>query len=70
METKEIDSVVKAYIGIGNFEQLFIKGDTGYIVLLSVGAEAILIVLARADAKLGLIFLDTKRTAEKIEELL
>lgn len=54
----------------GNFEQLFIKGDNGYIVLLSIGAEAILIVLARADAKLGLIFLDTKRTAEKIEKLL
>jgi hypothetical protein len=54
----------------GSFEQLFIKGDNGYIVLLSAGKEAILIVLARVDAKLGLIFLDAKRAAEKIEKFL
>ena len=50
----------------GKLNQVFIKGDDGYVVLMSAGDEAVLSVMARKDAKLGLLFLDMRRTAETI----
>ena len=55
-----------AELGRGALDQVFIKGVTGYVVLMSAGREAVLTALAREDAKLGLIFLDMQRTAEEI----
>jgi predicted regulator of Ras-like GTPase activity (Roadblock/LC7/MglB family) len=37
---------------------------------MAVGDEAVLTVLARAEAKLGLIFLDMKRAVEDLTRLL
>jgi uncharacterized protein len=54
----------------GNLEQVYIKGSDGIIVLMAVGDEAVLTVLARAQAKLGLIFLDMKRSVEDLVRLL
>ena len=54
----------------GNLDQVYIKGSDGIIVLMAVGDEAVLTVLARAQAKLGLIFLDMKRAVEDLERLL
>lgn len=54
----------------GQLEQVYIKGTVGIIVLLAVGEDAVLTVLARAQARLGLIFLDMKRAAEDLERLL
>jgi hypothetical protein len=34
------------------------------------GTEAVLTLLAKQDAKLGLIFLDMKRTAESLAKLI
>ena len=53
-------------LGRGYLDQLYIRGDNGYVFLMSVGEEAVLTVLARHDAKLGLIFLDMKRAAEDL----
>jgi len=54
----------------GNLEQVLIKGGTGYILMTSAGSEAVLTVLAKPNAKLGLIFLDVKRAAEEVEKLI
>ncbi|MCB9423356.1 MAG: roadblock/LC7 domain-containing protein [Ardenticatenaceae bacterium] len=54
----------------GVLEQVYIKGSDGIIVLMAVGDEAVLTVLARAQAKLGLIFLDMKRSVEDLVRLL
>jgi hypothetical protein len=54
----------------GILEQVYIKGSDGIIVLMAVGDEAVLTVLARAQAKLGLIFLDMKRAVEDLVRLL
>ncbi len=53
----------------GILEQVYIKGDGGYIVLTSIGKEAVLTVLARQDGKLGLIFLEMHRAAEELTKL-
>lgn len=54
----------------GELEQVMVKGREGYILMTHAGAEAVLSVLAKASAKLGLIFLDAKRAAESIAKLL
>jgi predicted regulator of Ras-like GTPase activity (Roadblock/LC7/MglB family) len=53
----------------GNLDEVYIRGDDGYVFLRAIGMEAVLTVLARSGAKLGLIFLDTKRAAEDLTKL-
>jgi len=57
-------------LGRGTLEQVYIKGLTGYVVLMSVGRDAVLTALAREQAKLGLIFLDMRRAAEDLVKLI
>jgi len=57
-------------LGRGNLDQVYIKGANGYVVLMSVGREAVLTVLARQQAKLGLLFLDMRRATEDLAALL
>lgn len=54
----------------GGLEQVLIKGDDGYVLLTHAGDEAVVTVLAKPDAKLGLIFLDVKRAAANIEKVI
>ncbi|NMC60869.1 MAG: hypothetical protein GYA51_16040 [Candidatus Methanofastidiosa archaeon] len=54
----------------GSLEQVFVKGESGYILMMGAGQEAVLTALARKDAKLGLVFLDMKRTADEITKLI
>lgn len=53
----------------GELEQVNVKGDNGYVILTSVGEEAVLTVLARKDAKLGLILLDVNRAVDALEQI-
>ena len=57
-------------LGRGSLDQVYIKGENGYVILMSVGDEAVLTVLARKDAKLGLIFLDMGRAVEDLVKLI
>ena len=57
-------------LGRGSLDQVYIKGNNGYIVLMAVGEEAVLTVLARKEAKLGLLFLDMKRAADDLAKLI
>jgi len=54
----------------GELNQVFVRGEEGYVLLMSVGTEAVLTALARKNAKLGLVFLDMKRTAAELTRLL
>ncbi len=60
---------IASELGRGNLDQVYIRGDQGYVFLSAVGQDAVLTVLARSDAKLGLIFLDMKRAAEDLGRL-
>jgi predicted regulator of Ras-like GTPase activity (Roadblock/LC7/MglB family) len=53
----------------GVLDEIYIKGSNGYVLLMAVGDEAVLTAMARAHAKLGLIFLDMRRAAEDLERL-
>ena len=57
-------------LGRGALAQVYIKGEKGYVVLMSVGEEAVLTALARERAKLGLILLEMRRAAESLAKLI
>ncbi len=54
----------------GTLEKVYIEGNNGFIVLMSVGEDAVLTVLARKEARLGLIIHDMKRAVEDLTRLL
>lgn len=54
----------------GSLDQVYIKGAGGYVLIVSIGNEAVLTVLARENAKLGLLFLDMRRVAESLAALI
>ena len=54
----------------GELDQVYIRGDNGYVMLMAVGEDAVLTIMAGVNAKLGLIFLDIKRTAEVLKGLI
>jgi predicted regulator of Ras-like GTPase activity (Roadblock/LC7/MglB family) len=60
---------ISSELGRGGLEQVMVKGENGYVILTAVGEEAVLTVLARKEAKLGLIFLDVTRTVDALEQL-
>ena len=60
---------IAAELGRGMLDQVYIRGNNGYVLLLDVGEEAVLTVLARKEAKLGMLFLDMKRAAADLSRL-
>ncbi len=60
---------IAAELGRGYLDQVYIRGDSGYVFLMSVGEDAVLTVLARKDAKLGLILLDMRRAVEDLSRI-
>lgn len=60
---------ISTELGRGFLEQVYIRGGHGYVILTSVGEEAVLTVLAREQAKLGLVFLEMRRAAEDLVRL-
>lgn len=61
---------ISSELGRGELDQVYIRGEMGYVLLMSVGEEAVLTTLAKANAKLGLIFLDMRRAVEQIVEVI
>lgn len=60
---------IASELGRGLLDQVYVKGGQGYVILMSVGEEAVLTTLVRQNAKLGLIFLDMRRSADDLEKL-
>jgi len=54
----------------GALEQVLIKGNNGYILMTHAGNDAVVSILAKPNARLGLIFLDVKRAAENIAKII
>lgn len=45
-----------------DMEQIYVRASKGYIVVNACGPDAVLVLLVTREAKLGLIFLELKRT--------
>jgi len=61
---------IASELGRGGLEQVYIKGSNGYVILMSIGSEAVLTALAHENAKLGLILLDMHRTVDALLKLI
>ncbi len=54
----------------GELEQVLVKGSKGYVLMTHAGPDAVLSVLCKPNARLGLIFLDVKRAAESVSKII
>ena len=61
---------IASELGRGTLNQVYIKGESGFVILTDIGEEAVLTALAHKDAKLGLIFLDMRRAVEDLAKLI
>lgn len=57
-------------LGRGGVNEVIVRGEFGYAVMLSVGRGVMLLTLANENAKLGLIFFDMREAAAQIVEVL
>jgi predicted regulator of Ras-like GTPase activity (Roadblock/LC7/MglB family) len=57
-------------LACGNVERIVVDGDKGYSVVVGCSSDAVLLVLANADAKQGLLFLEIKQAVNRIAPLL
>lgn len=60
---------IASELGRGGLSEVQIKGEKGFVILQSLGTEAVLTVLAREGAKMGLVLLDMRRAAEDLAKL-
>ncbi len=61
---------IASELGRGILDQVYIRGESGFVILMAIGAEAVLTVLAREHAKLGLLFLDMRRAADDLTQMI
>jgi hypothetical protein len=61
---------IASELGRGVLDEVYVRGQDGYVVLRAVGEEAVLTVLARQQTKLGLLFLDMRRASEDLAAIL
>lgn len=61
---------IASELGRGILDQVYIRGESGYVILMAIGSEAVLTVLAREHAKLGLLFLDMRRAADDLTQMI
>ncbi|MFX0188446.1 MAG: roadblock/LC7 domain-containing protein [Candidatus Hodarchaeota archaeon] len=54
----------------GNLKRILIEGEDGTIILSKAGTNAILATLTRAEASLGMVFINIQSVSEKISQLL
>lgn len=56
-------------LGRGILDEVYIHGDDGYVILMAAGGNAVLTVLAREQAKLGLVLLEMRRAAQDLSKV-
>lgn len=61
---------ISSELGRGSLDEVYIKGERGYVVLTPVGEAAVLTVLTRHQTKLGLLFLVMRRSAAEMAGIL
>lgn len=54
----------------GPLQQVMVKGESGYVIVFGTGSAAVLTVVTKEDAKLGLVFLEASRSVKEITKAL
>ncbi len=53
----------------GSLKQILIHGEEGYVLLLRIGEKAVLAVVSRPSANLGMMLVEARRTSSEISAL-
>lgn len=61
---------ISSELGRGALEQVQVRGENGYVLVNAIGEEAVLTVLARKEARLGLILLEVSRSVDKLTPMI
>lgn len=57
-------------LGRGSLDHLMIKGESGFILMMSVNDEAVLTSVVNDEANLGLLLLDMRRAASDLATMI
>ncbi len=57
-------------LGRGRLSQVYIKGEDGFVLLLTIDEQAVLTALVNSEAQLGFVFLDLQRAVDDLSTLL
>jgi predicted regulator of Ras-like GTPase activity (Roadblock/LC7/MglB family) len=57
-------------LGRGSVEEVIVRGDEGYAVMIAAGRGVLLLTLANENAKLGLIFFDMREAVGEVRQIL
>lgn len=52
----------------GTLDEVYIRGEEGFVLLTAVGQDAVLTALSRNEGRLGLIFLEMRRAAIDLKD--
>jgi predicted regulator of Ras-like GTPase activity (Roadblock/LC7/MglB family) len=61
---------ISTELGRGKLEQVYIKGSEGYALLTAAGPETVLTIIARGEARLGLLLLELRKVIADLQTLL
>ncbi len=80
IEEERVAAMTAAILGLGertvkemnrgSLEQIYIRGSDGYVMIMAAGGLAVLTAIVKEEAKLGLLFVSLKNTAQQIEAVL
>ena len=59
-----------AGLGKGGLAQVFIEGESGHVILMSAGNDAVLVAVTSRGAKIGLVLFEMRKTAKRTEEVM
>ncbi len=54
----------------GDLKQVLLHGSNGFMLVTHVGQNAVLAVATKPGTNLGMVFVETKKTVKKIEEVM
>ncbi len=57
-------------LGREGLSEVYVKDSNGYILMRTINENAVLIILARKDAKLGVLFPDMRNAADELKDLI
>ncbi len=61
-----LSEMISHELGRGQLEQVFIRGENGDVLLMSIGDAAVLTVMSKREAKLGMVIYYMRRAAKQI----
>jgi predicted regulator of Ras-like GTPase activity (Roadblock/LC7/MglB family) len=57
-------------LGRGSLDQIFLKGDAGYVIVALINNQAALTVLCQEESKVAMVLLDVAYSVKQLQPLL